>query len=94
MKSIFYILFFAFISSLSVRAQDKSSCKVALVQLLLVWGDVNANLSAFEKRVRQCKGCDLIVFPELFTSGCEMKQKTRLRLYILKTRSLLTIRLL
>ena len=77
MKSIFYILFFAFISSLSVRAQDKSSCKVALVQLLLVWGDVNANLSAFEKRVRQCKGCDLIVFPELFTSGCEMKKKDK-----------------
>lgn len=57
--------------------RDTSSFRVALVQPHLVWEDVKANLSAFEKRVRQCKNCDIIVFPELFTSGCEMKKKSK-----------------
>lgn len=56
---------------------DTSSCRVALVQPHLAWEDVKTNLSAFEKRVRQCKDCDVIVFPELFTSGCEMKKKSK-----------------
>lgn len=73
------ILLLTACSVFTVEAQeaDTALCKVALVQPHLVWGDVKANLSAFEKRVRQCKGCDLIVFPELFTSGCEMKKKDR-----------------
>lgn len=57
--------------------RDAALCRVALVQPQLAWGDVEANLSAFEKRVRQCKDCDVIVFPELFTSGCEMKKKNK-----------------
>lgn len=60
-----------------LKVHDKGLCQVALVQPHLVWGDVEANLSAFDKRVRQCDGCDLIVFPELFTSGCEMKKKDK-----------------
>lgn len=54
-----------------------ASCRVALVQPHLTWDNVKANLSAFDKRVRECKNCDLIVFPELFTSGCEMKKKDK-----------------
>lgn len=56
-------------------AQKPSACKVALIQARLAWGDVDANLSAFEQRVQACRGCQLIVFPELFTSGCDMKKK-------------------
>lgn len=53
------------------------SCRVALVQPHLTWDNVKANLSAFDKRFRECRNCDLIVFPELFTSGCEMKKKDK-----------------
>lgn len=57
--------------------RDTTLCRVALVQPHLAWGNVEANLSAFEKRAQQCKDCDVIVFPELFTSGCEMKKKNK-----------------
>lgn len=61
---------------LPLRA-DRPSLRVALVQAGLVWGDVEANLQAFDKRVEQCGKCDLMVFPELFTSGCEMRKSDR-----------------
>lgn len=62
---------------MAAKAQNKETCHVALVQAHLAWGDVNANLDAFQKRVEACKGCDMIVFPELFVSGCEMKKKDK-----------------
>lgn len=61
----------------SLGAQEAAALKVALVQSHFQWGDVKANLSAFDKRVRSCKGCDVIVFPELFASGCEMKRRDK-----------------
>lgn len=69
-----YILCLLFFQP-SAQAQKTATCKVALVQARLNWGNVTANLAAFEKRVEACGGCQLIVFPELFTSGCEMKKK-------------------
>lgn len=51
--------------------------RVALVQATLAWGDVDANLTAFDHRIEQCGSCDVIVFPELFASGCEMKKTGR-----------------
>lgn len=63
--------------SIQMYAGDKQPCKVALVQPCLAWGNVEANLLAFEKRVEQCEGADMIVFPELFVSGCEMKKRDR-----------------
>lgn len=75
MKVFSSILYLLFTLSLTVKAQD--SVKVALVQAHLAWGDMDDNLQAFEKRVRLCKGCDMIVFPELFTSGCEMKKRDK-----------------
>lgn len=50
-------------------AGDSIQVRVALVQAHLAWGDVDKNLEAFGKRVKECKDCDVIVFPELFTSG-------------------------
>ena len=72
-------LFVAFLVlvSTAIPAQNKETCRVALVQAHLAWGNVEANLDAFQKRVEQCKDCDVIVFPELFVSGCEMKKKDK-----------------
>lgn len=59
---------------LPVLSADTLQMRVAMVQAHLAWGDVDKNLEAFGKRVQMCKDCDLIVFPELFASGCEMKK--------------------
>lgn len=56
--------------------EAQQSVRVALVQSHLAWGDVDANLKAFGKRTAECEECDLIILPELFASGCEMKQET------------------
>ncbi len=60
-----------------VLSAEAQTVKVALVQPHLAWGDVDANLEAFDKRVKACEPCDLIVFPELFVSGCEMKKSEK-----------------
>lgn len=75
MKIFSGILYLLFVLSLTVKGQD--SVRVALVQAHLAWGDVDANLRAFDKRVSLCGKCDVIVFPELFTSGCEMKKRDK-----------------
>ena len=75
MKVFYGMLCFLFALSLTGKAQG--SVKVALVQAHLIWGDVKSNLWAFDKRVPLCKGADVIVFPELFTSGCEMKKRDK-----------------
>lgn len=74
---IFIVLPIQAQKTVATDRRDTALCRVALVQPHLAWGDVEANLSAFEKRVRQCKDCDIIVFPELFTSGCEMKKRDK-----------------
>lgn len=68
-----YILFLLLSGLSCLRAQV---LRVALVQPHLAWGDVEANLKAFDERIARCEPCDLIVFPELFASGCEMKKST------------------
>ena len=45
------------------------------MQASLAWGDVDANLTRFAGRVAACEGADVIVFPELFVSGCEMRKR-------------------
>ena len=51
--------------------------KIALIQAELVWGDVTANLWRFGEKIAVCRGCDLILLPEMFTSGCMMVKKAR-----------------
>ena len=48
---------------------------IALIQSSLVWGHVEENLAAFDVRVAACHGADLILLPEMFTSGCMMVKK-------------------
>ena len=38
------------LANMAVQAQTKETCRVALVQAHLAWGDVDANLEAFQKR--------------------------------------------
>jgi hydrolase, carbon-nitrogen family len=68
------VLFFAVSGYAGTERRGQSYLRVALIQAHLQWGDVDGNLKAFGDRVEKCEGADLIVFPELFASGCEMKK--------------------
>lgn len=50
--------------------------KIALLQSSLVWGQVEENLRCFDRKLSGPLGCDLILLPEMFTSGCMMVKKT------------------
>ncbi|MCB1653563.1 MAG: amidohydrolase, partial [Pseudomonadales bacterium] len=45
---------------------------IALVQTTLAWHDRQANLEHFELLLEQARGADLIVLPEMFTTGFSM----------------------
>jgi omega-amidase len=49
---------------------------IALVQTTLAWHDRQANLEHFELLLEQAKGADLIVLPEMFTTGFSMDSAT------------------
>ena len=50
--------------------------KVTLVQSDLYWEDIGANLSMFEEKIRAItEPTDLILLPEMFTTGFSMKSK-------------------
>jgi predicted amidohydrolase len=42
---------------------------VALIQTTLAWHDRQANLDHFEPLLEQARGADLIILPEMFTTG-------------------------
>ena len=52
---------------------EKPDLKLALLQTALVWQDPLANRSAFEALLPQARGADLIVLPEMFTTGFSMQ---------------------
>ncbi|TWI55444.1 putative amidohydrolase [Pseudomonas duriflava] len=45
---------------------------IALIQASLVWHDASANRDRFTALLQQAKGADLIVLPEMFTTGFSM----------------------
>lgn len=45
---------------------------IALVQTTLAWHDRQANLEHFDLLLEQARGADLIVLPEMFTTGFSM----------------------
>lgn len=51
--------------------------KIGLVQSSLAWGKVEENLDRFDQKLKNIIGCDLILLPEMFTSGCMMVKKSR-----------------
>ena len=48
---------------------------IALVQTTLAWHDRQANLEHFELLLEQARGADLIVLPEMFTTGFSMESQ-------------------
>lgn len=60
---------------LPVMAQD--SCRVALVQPVPHWGDIDSNLLMYDSIVSGIHDTRLIVFPELFVTGCEMRKQDK-----------------
>jgi omega-amidase len=46
---------------------------IAVVQTHLYWEDVEANLAHFESKIEGIRDCDLIVLPEMFSTGFSMK---------------------
>jgi omega-amidase len=51
---------------------DMSPLKLALVQTTLAWHDREANLAHFDALLEQARGADLVVLPEMFTTGFSM----------------------
>ncbi len=48
--------------------------RVALIQSELAWGNTQKNITHFSKKIKNIDSCDLIILPELFTSGCDMRK--------------------
>ncbi|MRT94096.1 amidohydrolase [Ancylomarina sp. 16SWW S1-10-2] len=56
--------------------------RLSLVQSELIWGDVKLNLEQFTQQLSELKGkSDLIVLPEMFTSGFTMSDKDEISRY-------------
>jgi predicted amidohydrolase len=52
-----------------------STCKLTLVQAHLAWEDPAANREHFDQRLQDIGGTDLIVLPEMFSTGFSMNSK-------------------
>jgi predicted amidohydrolase len=52
------------------------SLNIALVQTTLVWHDCKANHAHFEELLDQAQGADLVILPEMFTTGFSMDSET------------------
>lgn len=49
---------------------------LALIQTSLAWHDRQANLEHFDVLLEQARGADLIILPEMFTTGFSMESET------------------
>lgn len=52
---------------------DKHDLRLALVQTDLAWHDAQANRARFAQLLDQARGADLIILPEMFTTGFSME---------------------
>jgi len=52
---------------------DRHDLYLALIQTDLVWQDPLANRAAFEPLLQQARGADLVLLPEMFTTGFSMQ---------------------
>jgi predicted amidohydrolase len=53
-----------------------SNLNIALVQTTLVWHDCKANHAHFAELLEQAQGADLVILPEMFTTGFSMDSET------------------
>jgi omega-amidase len=56
-----------------VEMSDKPDLHLALVQTSLAWHDAAANRSQFTALLGQARGADLVILPEMFTTGFSME---------------------
>ena len=59
--------------------------KITIIQSDIHWEDVGANLAAFEEKIWQAGSTDVIVLPEMFTTGFTMKAKSLAEMMNLRT---------
>ena len=52
---------------------EKTDLELALIQVSLVWQDPAANRAQFEPLLEQARGADLVVLPEMFSTGFSMQ---------------------
>ncbi len=64
---------------LSVLSPTYSQAKnrIAIVQMGFEWGDTERNIEAVEHKIESIEGCDMILLPELFISGCDMRKRDK-----------------
>lgn len=74
---LLFLLISAFVDANAQQKAEVGPLKVAMVQAVPVWGDIEKNLESYAARINECKNCDLIVLPEFFTTGAQMSKKDR-----------------
>lgn len=52
---------------------DKPDLELALIQASLAWQDPAANREHFQKLLEQARGADLVILPEMFSTGFSME---------------------
>ena len=52
---------------------DKTDLELALIQTSLAWHDPAANREHFQTLLEQARGADLVILPEMFTTGFSME---------------------
>jgi len=50
--------------------------KISAIQTHVQWENIVANLNHFSKKIDQCKTSDIIILPEMFTTGFSLNVKT------------------
>ena len=55
---------------------NKPDLRLALVQTDLVWHDARANRERFAQLLERARGADLVILPEMFTTGFSMESAT------------------
>ena len=60
--------------------------KIVLVQYVIAWDDVMANLKCLDQLMLNMESCDVVVLPEMFTSGFTMAGRTAIAPYYEQTR--------
>lgn len=57
-------------------AEQAPELRIALIQTQLAWHDREANLEHFDTLLEQAQGADLVVLPEMFTTGFSMESES------------------
>ncbi len=65
---------------------SKSSRRIALIQMSFEWGDTGKNIASVERKIASIEGCDMVILPELFISGCDMQRRAKEEKVAIKVR--------